>query len=160
MRPALALRRLVLLLAPVAVLALAGCGGDGDDNAGATRTATTPATPSATTTTPVTRQAPQTETERVSGCLRKLGYRLSGGAPQTKDSASPRYQIVLDSRHGGGYIGLYKNVSRATRVAKQLRKNAKRTTGASVERHGSINILWIDLPDPAARESVRGCLVT
>ncbi len=46
------------------------------------------------------------------------------------------------------------------RVAKRLRQNAQRTSGAAVERHGAINIVWVDLSAESARESVRSCLVT
>ena len=169
LRPALVLRRLaprrlvlVLVLVPIAVVGLAGCGGD-DDSAGsrgATTTTTTAPTATPTATPTVAQQAPQTETARVGDCLRKLGYRLTGGPPQTKDSEAPDYQIVLASRRGGGYIGFYRNVSRAKRVAKRLRANARRTSGAAAERHGSINIVWVDLSDSAARRAVRGCLVT
>lgn len=143
----------------------AGCGGDDDEpTRAATATATTPAAgaPSGqpTTTSTVTQGAPQTERDRVGECLKKEAYRLSGGAPQSSDSESPEYQIIFSGARGGGYIGFYRNESRAKRVAKQLRKNAQRTSGAAVERHGAINIVWVDLPDSAARAAVRGCLVT
>ena len=65
----------------------------------------------------------------------------------------------MDGPRGGGYIGFYKNASRAARVVKQLQQNATRVTGAAAERHGAVNIVWVDLPDKAARASVRGCLV-
>jgi hypothetical protein len=152
---------LVLLLA-----LLAGCGGAGGDDTASTATATATATtattatgPAAATTTPPS-AAPRTARERVADCLRKLGYRLTGGAPQAPGPDTPEYQIILDGRRGGGYIGFYKNVSRAKRITKTLRANAQRTTGAAVERHGAINIIWVDLADAASRERVRGCLVT
>jgi hypothetical protein len=150
-------RRAPALLA-VLVLVLAGCGGDGDgggDGADATATATTPATTSTAA------QAPGlTEHDRISSCLTGLGYKLTGGiAPNASDTDSADYQIVMDSSRGGGYIGFYKNASRAQRVVKQLRKNAKSFKGAAVENHGAVNIVWVDLPDKAARASVRGCLV-
>jgi hypothetical protein len=152
------------LVAVAVAVALAGCGAR--DHATRTGTGTssvvTAAPPPTTTTTTgtVAQPAPQTETERVSDCLRKLGYRLTGGPPQTGGTEAPEFQIVLDSPHGGGYIGFYKNVSRAKRVAARLRANAKRTHGAAVERHGSIDIIWVDLAGSAARAGVRGCLVT
>jgi len=151
----------------VVVLAVlpAGCGGDADStDAGATTTPTVTAPtirPTVPATTGTTGQpAPQTERERIRGCLTTEGYRLQGGEPQSEDTESPEYQIIFSGPRGGGYIGFYRNQSRAMRVAKQLRRNAQRTSGAAVERHGAINIVWVDLPDPAARESVRGCLVT
>jgi hypothetical protein len=136
----------------VLVLVLAGCGG-GDDGGGdradaTTTTATAPPPPALTA------------RDRISSCLTGLGYKLSGGAaPNASDPSSPDYQIIFDGPHGGGYIGFYKNTSRAERVVKQLKKNATRFTGAAAERHGAVNIVWVDLPDKAARESVRACLV-
>jgi hypothetical protein len=101
------------------------------------------------------------ERDRLSSCLTKEGYRLQGGAPQaTADTEAPDYQIIFSGPRGGGYIGFYKNASRAQRVGAQLRENAQRTRGASVERHGAINIVWVDMPDPVARAGVRSCLVT
>jgi hypothetical protein len=163
----------------VVVLAglVAGCGGDGESgDTGATTpptvapptiTATVPATTATTATTGTTGAtgttagpAPQTERERIADCLKGEGYRLQGGAPQTQDRDSPEYQIIFSGPRGGGYIGFYKNQSRAMRVAKQLRRNALRTSGAAVERHGAINIVWVDLPGGGARTGVRGCLVT
>ena len=149
------------------VLALAalpaGCGGDddvaADAGAATTPTATAPRRPRPTTTARAG-PAPPTERDRISACLTQAGYRLQGGAPQTSDTESPDYQIIFSGPRGGGYIGFYRNASRAKRVAMQLRKNAQRTSGAAVERHGAINIVWVDLPDRAARASVRGCLVT
>jgi hypothetical protein len=138
----------------VLVLALGGCGGSDGSDDGA----------SATTTTPVTTSTPQapvlTDRDRISSCLTGLGYKLTGGASQNAaDPNSADYQIIFDGRSGGGYVGFYKNVSRAQRVVKQLRKNATRFTGAAAERHGAVNIVWVDLPDKAARQSVRACLV-
>jgi hypothetical protein len=139
----------------VFVFALAGCGGDGgggNDSADATATTATTAT---TPRTPVL-----TARDQISSCLTGLGFKLTGGvAPNASDPDSAEYQIVMDSPRGGGYIGFYKNASRAQRVIKQLRKNAKSFKGAAVERHGAVNIVWVDLPDKAARVSVRGCLV-
>ena len=148
-------RTAVLLGGLVLVLVLAGCsGGDdgGEDGAGTTATTATTAT------------APQSPVasarDRISNCLTGLGYKLTGGAAQNaSDPNSADYQIVMDSPRGGGYIGFYKNASRAARVVQQLKKNATRVTGASAERHGAVNIVWVDLPDKAARASVRGCLV-
>jgi hypothetical protein len=158
-------RRSLLAIPVLLLLALlAGCGGGGDDETASTATATTATATTATTATgpaaTTTPAAPRTERERVADCLRKLGYRLTGGAPQAPGPDTPEYQIILDSRRGGGYIGFYKNVSRAQRITKRLRANAQRTTGADVERHGAINVVWVDLADAASRERVRGCLVT
>lgn len=139
------------------VLALAGCGGDdGDkDRAGTTTAATTPATTSTAPQSPVA-----TARDRISNCLTGLGYKLTGGAVQNaSDADAADYQIVMDGPRGGGYIGFYRNASRAERVVKQLKRNATQFTGASAERHGAVNIVWVDLPDKAARASVRGCLV-
>jgi hypothetical protein len=140
-------------------LVLAGCGGEDARDA---RTATAPTAQTATTAiappTTGAQTAPQTERERVGECLKKDGYRLQGGAPQVDDTESPEYQIIFSGPRGGGYIGFYKNASRARRVAAQLRKNAQRTTGAAVERHGAINVVWVDLPDQGARRRVRACL--
>ena len=141
------------MLVVVLMLAVAGCGGD-DEPAADAETATTTAPATGTVT------APRTGVERVGDCLTQQGFRLQGGAPQATDTEAPEYQIILSGPRGGGYIGFYKNVSRAKRVAAQLRKNAQRTSGAAVERHGAVNIVWVDLADPAARESVRSCLVT
>jgi len=144
----------------------AGCGGDDDssldDRATTTPTVTAPTIrPNVPATTDTTGQpAPQTERERIRACLTVEGYRLQGGEPQVSDTEAPEYQIIFSGPRGGGYIGFYRNQSRAMRVAKQLRRNAQRTSGAAVERHGAINIVWVDLPDLAARERVRGCLVT
>ena len=154
------------LLRAVLVLALvglpAGCGGDDEPGTAAATTATTATTanPATAPTTTSTLPAParQTETERVAACLRKEGYRLQGGVPQVKDTESPEFQIILSGPRGGGYIGFYRNATRARRVAVRLRRNATRTSGASVERHGAINVLWVDLPDPNARANVRACL--
>ena len=156
------MRRLPTLLAALALAALpAGCGGGDDDDAAdsatSPATATTATTPTTTTVTP---PSPPTERDRLSGCLTKEGYRLQGGAPQVTGSEAPDYQIIFTGRRGGGYIGFYRNTSRAKRVATQLRKNAKRTSGAAVERHGAINIVWIDLADRNARANVRACLVS
>ena len=96
----------------------------------------------------------------MSSCLTKEGYRLQGGAPQLDDADTPEYEIVLSVPRGGGFIGFYESVARAKRVASQLRRNAQKTSGAAVERQGEINIVWVDLPDPAPRARVRGCLVT
>jgi len=162
-RPATILAILVLVALPV------GCGNDdGSADAGTTTaTATTATTPvdttpatGATATTTLPQGAPRTERDRLSGCLTKEGYRLQGGAVPGDDSELPDYQIIFSGPRGGGYIGFYKNASRAKRVAKQLRDNAQRISGASIERHGSINIVWVDLADAAARANVRGCLVT
>jgi hypothetical protein len=140
----------------VMVAVLAGCGGSDRPPARArTASTTTPAT-----TATVARDAPRSRVDRVSSCLTQLGYRLTGGAPQSAGNDAPEYQIILDSRHGGGYIGFYKNEARAKRLATRLRANATRTRGAAVERHGTINIVWVDLPGSAARASVRACLVT
>jgi len=70
------------------------------------------------------------------------------------------YQIMFVGPPGNGYIGCYKNASRAERLAKRLRTNLRPTSSASVERKGSVNIAWVALADSAARDSVRGCLVT
>ena len=155
-------------LAAVLALALlpAGCGG-GDDtdtsaSTGPTATAATVTTPAAgaTATTSALTPPKQTERDRISSCLTKEGYRLQGGAPQVTDRDAADYQIIFSGRHGGGYIGFYKNASRAARVGKRLRISAQRTKGAAAERHGAINIVWVDLADEAARASVRACLVT
>jgi hypothetical protein len=153
-------------LAAIVVLALAalpaGCGGD-DEDATRAGTATTPAAtaPSGqSTTTSTVVQAPRTGRERITECLKKEGYRLQGGPPQDTDTESAEHQIIFSGPRGGGYIGFYKNTSRAKRVLTQLRKNAQRTSGAAVERNGAINIVWIDLPDQGARRRVRDCLVT
>ena len=142
----------------VLVLVLAGCGGGGgggEDAAGDTTTPTT--TPATSSTVPQT--AALTDRERIGNCLTGLGFKLTGGAaPNTSDPDSADYQIVMDGPRGGGYIGFYKNAARAARVVKQLKKNATRFTGASAERHGSVNIVWIDLPGKAERGSVIGCL--
>jgi hypothetical protein len=146
-------RRRPAALLGVLVLVLAGCGGGGGGGDGGGATATTPAT---------TATAPPalTARDRISSCLTGLGYKLTGGAAQNaSDPSSPDYQIIFDGPDGGGYIGFYKNTSRAERVVKQLKKNATRFTGAAAERHGAVNIVWVDLPDKAARESVRACLV-
>ena len=136
------------------VLALAGCGDDGGGDR-ADATATTPATTATAPTAPAL-----TARDRISSCLTGLGYKLTGGAAQSaSDPSSADYQIIFDGPHGGGYIGFYKNTSRAARVVKQLKKNATRFTGAAAERHGAVNIVWVDLPDKASRESVRACLV-
>jgi hypothetical protein len=149
-------RRLPRILAVLVLVALpAGCGGDEDGSADSD-TSTTTAAPTATATVP---QAPPSERDRLSSCLTKEGYRLQGGLTQSSDSDAADYQILFSGPRGGGYIGFYENASRARRVATQLRKNAQRTSGASVERHGSINIVFVDMADPAARERVRGCLV-
>jgi hypothetical protein len=154
-----------LVVAGLAVLP-AGCGGD-DDSTATDAGATTPTVtaPTIQPTVPLTtgttgRPAPQTERARIQQCLTTAGYRLQGGAPGSTDGESPQYQIIFSGPRGGGYIGFYKNQSRALRVARQLRKNAKRTSGAAVERHGAINIVWVDLAAESARESVRSCLVT
>ena len=137
------------------VLVLAGCGGDDDGDTDRADTTTT-----AVTTAPAPRTPALTERDRISTCLTGLGYKLTGGAAQNAgDPDSPDYQIVMDGPRGGGYIGFYKNTSRAERVVKQLKKNATRFTGAAAERHGAVNIVWVDLPDKAARQSVRACLV-
>lgn len=134
----------------VAMLLLAGCGG-GDD---AARPAST-----ASTTPQLTRTAPQaTPRDRISSCLTGLGYRLTGGATGSSDTDTADYQIVFEGPRGGGYIGFYKSATRAARVVKQLRQNATRFSGAAAERHGAVNIVWVDLPARAARASVRSCL--
>ena len=140
------MRRWVPVLLGVLVLALAGCGGGGDDGGGDRADATT-------TTTATTPQTPVlTARDRISGCLTALGYKLTGGASQNaSDPDGAEYQIVMDGPRGGGYIGFYKNASRAARVVKQLKENATRVTGAAAERHGAVNIVWVDLPDKAAR---------
>ncbi len=149
------MRRWAALLVTGLLLGLPGCGGDdggSGDRADAT-TATTATTPAVTT--PVL-----TARDRISSCLTGLGYRLTGGASQNaSDPDSADYQIVMDGPRGGGYIGFYKNASRAERVLRQLRKNATQFSGAAVEGHGAVNIVWVDLPGKAARTSVRGCLV-
>jgi len=144
------------------MLMLAGCGGGGDDDGDSpgTPTATTTGPTATTTVAQPTPRTPRTERERVGDCLRELGYRLTGGAPKTKDSETADYQIILVGPPGSGYIGFYENASRAQRVAKRLRRNLRRSSGGSVERRGSINIAWVALADSAARDSVRGCLVT
>ena len=152
-------------LAAIVVLALAalpaGCGGDEDPTRADTATTPTGTAPSGQpTSTSTVAQAPRTGRERITECLKKEGYRLQGGPPQGADTDSPEYQIIFSGPRGGGYIGFYKNVSRAKRVATQLRKNAQRTSGAAVERHSAINIVWVDLPDQGARRRVRDCLVT
>jgi hypothetical protein len=141
----------------VLVWMLGGCGGG--DNAPAARTATTAPTTAATTTTAAP-AARRSRIDRVSGCLTNLGYMLTGGAPQVGDRDAPDYEIILHSPRGGAFIGFYKNESRAKRLATQLRSSAKRTRGAAVERHGTINIVWVDLAGSAARDGVRACLVT
>jgi len=157
------MRRWSAAMAVVAlVLVAAGCG-DGEDRPAGTRTAvaTTPTTPSAPTTTSTVRQrGPQSETERVGDCLKKEGYRLQGGPVRIEDAGVPEYEILFSSTRGGGFIGFYENAARAKRVARQLRKNARRFSGAAIERRGAINIVWVDLSQPDARASVRACLVT
>ena len=136
------------------VVVLAGCGGS-DDGGGERAATTTTAVPATTLTTPAL-----TGRDRISSCLTALGYKLTGGATQSASNPeSADYQIVFDGRRGGGYIGLYKNASRAERVVKQLRKNATRIRGTAAERHGAVNIVWVDLPGQAERQSVRACLV-
>jgi hypothetical protein len=144
------------VLLGVLVLGFAGCGGDGDDGGGdRADTTTTPETTATAPQTPVL-----TERDQISSCLTGLGYKLTGGAtPSASDPNTADYQIIFDGAHGGGYIGFYKNTSRAQRVVRQLRKHATRFTGAAAERHGAVNIVWIDLPDKASRQSVRACLV-
>lgn len=147
--------------APVllAVLVLAGCGGNDDAGDDGTNAATATSTaPAPTTTTP--RTPVSSARDRISSCLTGLGYRLTGGASQNaSDPDSADYQIVMDSPRGGGYIGFYKNAARAARVLRQLRKNATKFAGAAVERHGAVNIVWVDMPDKAARTDARACLV-
>ncbi len=138
----------------VATLLLAGCGGDDDADApasaGATVTSTAPA---------LTGTAPQpTRRDRISSCLTGLGYRLTGGATGSTDTDTADYQIVFEGPRGGGYIGFYKSATRAARVVKQLRQTASRVDGAAAERHGAVNIVWVDLPGQPARASVRSCL--
>ena len=126
----------------------------------AAQIAPTPPPTTPATTTPPPRRRRLTARDRISSCLTGLGFKLTGGAAQNaSDPDAADYQIVMDGPRGGGYIGFYKNASRAARVVKQLKKNATRFTGAAAERHGAVNIVWVDLPDKAARASVRGCLV-
>lgn len=161
------MRRLTQAAVVLALVLLpAGCGGD-DDGSTDAATAPTPTVtaPSMTSTAPPTTSTlgeatRQTEGQDVGDCLRKLGFRLQGGDVPGGGTELPDYQIIFSGPRGGGYVGFYKNVSRATRVAAQLRKTAQRTSGASVERHGAINIVFIDLAGAAARSDVRGCLVT
>lgn len=137
----------------VATVLLAGCGGDDADrpaSSGATATSTAPA-PARTTPQPTRR-------DRISSCLTGLGYRLTGGATGSSDTDTADYQIVFQGPSGGGYIGFYESATRAARVIKQLRQNASRVDGAAAERHGAVNIVWVDLPGKAARVSVRSCL--
>ena len=147
------MRRWAPVMLAVLLLGLPGCGGNDDDGGGSADATTT-----ATATTP--RTPVLTARDRISSCLTGLGYRLTGGASQNaSDPDSADYQIVMDGPRGGGYIGFYKNASRAARVLRQLRRNATQFSGAAVEGHGAVNIVWVDLPDKAARTSVRACLV-
>lgn len=147
--------------AAIAVLMLAGCGDDGEKGsaggATATATATTAAAPTTTTPAPYGGANP-TKRDRIANCLTSLGYKLTGGQTGDSDPGTADYQIVFDRSGGGGYLGFYKTVARAERAVKQLRRNATKFKGAGAERRGAINIVWIDLPDQAARTSVRACL--
>ena len=92
-------------------------------------------------------------------CLTRAGYRLTAGSPRLDDKNAPDYQLVIQRRRAGdgAFIAFYADRARAERYASAIRRRAQRFGRSSVERRGTVTIVWVRLPQER-RERVRDCL--
>ena len=144
------------LAAASVCLLLAGCGGDDEpDRSAATTTAPAPQTASvpATATTPEQQAA-----DAVRECLAQAGYRATGGMRPQGTPGAPDYEILVAGPRGSAFIAFYDSLARAKRYEARVRNNAGRFDGASVERHGTVTTVWVELTDRTARRRIQDCV--
>jgi hypothetical protein len=125
--------RRAALLAAAASLVVAGCGG-GDDR-------------------------PSHEEAR--RCLEGLDLHVMGAERQPDDRDAPDEELIAnDVRHGRVMVfaGYYDDEARASRLEPSIRRNARRFDG-SVERHGTVTLLWVRGREGRLGERTRDCLL-
>lgn len=162
--------RAAALAVVVVATALAGCGGANDASARHAATQPTSSRPASSNAQAAAalRRTRIAEGERMKGltgpartCLRKLGYKVSGGAPRVGDDRAPDYQLVLNgsARGHGAIVAYYSELDRAAHYEAITARNARKLPDASVERRGAINIVWVRLHDEALRGRIRACVL-
>jgi hypothetical protein len=124
-----------LLVVTVSIL-LGGCGGGGS--------ASSPAAP------PLGLQ----RAERARACLSDAGFRVLGGPRSPGDRNAPDVELIVRGKGADAFLAFYKQVERARHYENDLRRNAKRING-SVERRGSVSVVWVRKPPAEARRIER-----
>ena len=150
-----------LATAAAACLLLAGCGGDDEPDRSAAGAATATATTPPTTTVPATPTATTPEeqaADAVRECLAQAGYRATGGVRKQGTPGAPEYEILVAGPRGSAFIAFYGSLARAKRYEAKVRNNAGRVDGASVERHGTVTTVYVDLTDRTARRRIQDCV--
>ena len=145
------------LLMAILVVGIAGCGGGDDDGGGGDGARSGDAVDE--------QGAPPgvAEARRAAApaqaCLTRAGYRVTAGSPRLDDKNAPDYQLVIQRRRAGdgAFIAFYADPARADRYAAAIGRRRRRFGRASVERRGSVTIVWVRLPQER-RERVRDCL--
>ncbi len=93
--------------------------------------------------------------ERARACLSDAGFRVVGGPRSPDDRNAPDVELVVSGGGADAFLAFYKKVERARRYASDLRRNARRING-SVERRGSVSVVWVQKP-PAEARRIEGC---
>jgi len=104
-------------------------------------------------------RAAQRAVPAVRDCLSRQGYRVTGGAARSGDADAPDYQILVSGQRGSAFVAFYDTLARARRFERKVRRNASKVKSASVDRHGTITVVWVSLTDRAARARIRDCIV-
>jgi hypothetical protein len=126
--------RRAALLALAGALAGAGCGGGGDDR-------------------------PSREDAR--RCLEGLDLHVTGAERSPDDADAPDEELIANDILRGRVMVLaayYDDEDRAERYEPALRRNA-RTFDGSVERHGTLTLLWVRGHEGRLAEPTRDCLL-
>ena len=125
--------RQAAILAMTGALATAGCGG-GDNR-------------------------PSREEAR--RCLEGLDLHVTGGERSPDDRDAPDEELIANDVLKGRvmlFAGYYDDEDRAERYEPALRRNARRFDG-TVERHGTLTLLWVRGDEGRLAERARDCLL-
>ncbi len=68
-----------------------------------------------------------------------------GGPKPPHDANAPSVELIANAGDGRAFIAFYRDAERAKHFKGQLKRNAERFHG-SVERHGSVSIVWTRKP--------------
>jgi hypothetical protein len=94
-------------------------------------------------------------------CLSQARFHVVGGEPSRDDRDAPDAELIANDVRGGRvmvFIAYYDDEDRAERLEPSLRRNARRFDG-SVERHGSLTLLWVRGERSQMGERVRDCVL-
>ena len=127
------MRRAATILAALTI----GCGGGGDDNDDADGG------------TPV----PTAEAKK---CLQSENFRVLGGRRKPDDLNAPDEELVASGNSAWAFLAFYKDPARAEKYAPQIADRTKDFDG-SIERHGTLTIVWVRGRDGDGGKAIRDC---